>query len=157
MKIVYFQRNRRLDLESCYGIEYAPDLETLLGLADFVTIHVPLTEQTYYLIGQEELNVMKKTAVLINTSRGPVVDQKALLESLKSGSIAGAALDVFETEPIDPSDSLLKLPNVIATPHIGSASIATRTKMAVMAAENLRCGVLGLSMPHCVNLEGFSS
>ena len=156
MKILYFQRNRNHDLESRYGIEFVPNLEALLGLADFVSIHVPLTDQTYQLIGEKELDVMKNSAVLINTSRGPVVDQKALLESLKKGVIAGAALDVFETEPINPSDPLLKLPNVVAPPYIGSASIATRTKMVVMAAENLRCGVLGMPMPHCVNLERLS-
>ena len=156
MKTVYFQRTRNHDLEAQYGIEFVPSLGALLGLADFVSIHVPLTEQTYHLIGQKELDGMKKTGVLINTSRGPVVDQKALLASLKNEVIAGAALDVFETEPINPSDPLLKLPNVVATPHIGSASIATRTKMAIMAAENLRCGVLGLPMPHCVNLKRLS-
>lgn len=157
MRTIYFQRNRNSEFESRYQVEYVPNLKALLSSADFVSLHVPLTHETQRLIGREELKAMKPTAVLINTSRGPVVDQNALLEALKSGSIRGAALDVFETEPINPNDPLLTQPNVIATPHIGSASKATRSQMAVMAAENLRCGVLGLPMPYCVNLKDLSS
>ena len=96
---------------------------------------------------------MKPTAILINTSRGPVIDQTALFEALKSGQIGGAGLDVLEIEPVPPEEPLLKLDNVVFTPHIGSASKATRDKMAVMAAENLIAGLERRRLPHCVNPE----
>jgi len=99
---------------------------------------------------------MKPTAVFINTSRGPIVDQKALYEALKSGQIFAAAIDVTEVEPISPDDPLLTLDNVIITPHIGSASFTTRKNMALMAAENLLAGLHGETPPNCVNPEALS-
>ncbi len=127
-------------------------LPELLQEADFVSIHVPLTKETYHLIGEKELRLMKKEAYLINTARGPVVDEKALVRALKEGWIRGAALDVFEREPeIEPE--LLELDNVVLAPHIGSASYATRTKMAVMAAENLVRALQGEVPPNLVNPE----
>jgi phosphoglycerate dehydrogenase-like enzyme len=128
-------------------------LDTLLTASDFVTLHVPLTEETYHLIGRQELRQMKPTSMLVNTSRGGVVDPEALYDALQSGEIAYAALDVTEPEPIPADDPLLELTNCIVVPHIGSASVATRTKIATMAAENLIAGLHGASMPHCVNPE----
>jgi glyoxylate reductase len=108
------------------------------------------------LIGKSELDLMKPTAILINTSRGMVIDQAALYEALKSGRIAGAGLDVMEKEPLPQNDPLLTLDNIVFTPHIGSASVATRNKMAIMAAENLIAGLRGQRLPHCVNPEVYT-
>jgi glyoxylate reductase len=129
------------------------DLATLLAESDFVTLHVPLTETTHHLIGQEELNKMKPSAVLVNTARGGVVDLEALYVALKKGQIAYAALDVTEPEPIPIDHPLLTLANCVVAPHIASASVATRTKMATIAAENLLAGLEGNPLPHCVNPE----
>lgn len=152
MRILYYDINRRQDLEKEWGIEYA-DLDTLLSEADFVTVHTILSPETYHLISEREFKLMKKTAILINAARGPIVDPKALYEALRDGEIAYAALDVTEPEPIPPDDPLLTLDNIIVVPHIGSASIATRTKMATMAAENLIAGLKGEMPPYCVNPE----
>ncbi|MEM4501126.1 MAG: NAD(P)-dependent oxidoreductase, partial [Thermofilaceae archaeon] len=127
---------RMREVEEELGVEYAP-LERLLRESDYVSIHVPLTPETRGLIGERELRLMKRTAILVNTSRGPVIDQRALFRALKEGWIAGAGLDVFEKEPIDPDDPLLKLENVVLTPHIGSASHETRSKMAELAATGI--------------------
>jgi glyoxylate reductase len=129
------------------------DLDTLLAESDFISLHVPLTEETYHLIGQEELQQCKPAAVLVNTSRGEVVDPDALYQALHEGRIACAALDVTEPEPLPADHRLLTLPNCIVVPHIASASVATRTKMAVMAAENLLAGLKGERLPNCVNPE----
>jgi glyoxylate reductase len=127
------------------------DLDTLLVESDFVTLHVPLTEMTHHFISRKELNKMKPTAVLVNTSRGSVVDPEALVEALRDEKIAYAALDVTEPEPIPVDHPLLTLPNCIVVPHIASASVATRTKMATIAAENLLAGLQGQPLPYCVN------
>ena len=127
------------------------DLESLLAESDFVTLHVPLTEETRHLIGREELAQCKPAAILVNTSRGEVVDSDALYEALRDGQIARAALDVTEPEPLPADHPLLTLPNCIVVPHIASASVATRTKMAVMAAENLLAGLRRDELPYCVN------
>lgn len=129
------------------------DLDTLLRESDFVSLHVPLSEETRHMIGERELGLMKSTAYLINTSRGEVVDPKALYKAAESGSIAGAALDVTEPEPIPTDDPLLSLDNVLVTPHIGSASRATRLKMAEMAAHNIVAVLEGGTPPYCVNPE----
>lgn len=150
MRVLYTDPTRRLDLEQQLGIAYA-DLDTLVRQADFVSIHTPLTETTRHLINADVLRRMKKSALLINTARGPVVDQAALYVALRDGVIAGAALDVTDPEPIAPDDPLLTLDNCLITPHIASASVATRTKMAVMAAENLLAGVRGEPLPNPVN------
>jgi phosphoglycerate dehydrogenase-like enzyme len=127
------------------------DLDTLLAESDFVSLHVPLTEETYHFIGKEELLKLKPTAVLVNTARGGVVDPDALYYALRDGQIAYAALDVTEPEPIPADHPLLSLSNCIVVPHIASASVATRTKMAVIAAKNLLAGLRGELLPHCVN------
>jgi len=152
MRVIYYDVVRREDLEGELGLEYKP-LEELLKEADYITLHVPLTKDTYHLIGERELNMMKPTAYLINTSRGAVIDQRALYRALKERRIAGAALDVFEKEPIDQDDPLLELDNVVLTPHIGSASVETRKKMAMMAAENLVSVLRGVEPPNLVNPE----
>ncbi|KYH36886.1 MAG: glyoxylate reductase [Candidatus Bathyarchaeota archaeon B23] len=152
MKVIYYDIFRREDLEKELGLEFKP-LDELLSKADFITLHVPLTKDTYHLIGEREFSLMKRTAFLINTSRGAVVDEKALYKALKGRRITGAALDVFEKEPIDPDNPLLELDNVVLTPHIGSASIETRKKMAMMAAENLVSVLRGEEPPNLVNPE----
>ena len=129
------------------------DLQTLLTNSDFVSLHVPLTQATTHLIGTPELKLMKKTAVLVNTSRGPVIDSKSLYQALARGDIAYAALDVTDPEPIPFDDPLLTLPNCLIVPHIASASVATRSKMAMMAAENLLAGLKGKPLPYCANPE----
>jgi glyoxylate reductase len=131
----------------------AVDLDTLLACSDFVTVHVPLMDETYHLIGTEALHKMQPTAILINTSRGPVVDPEALYQALKEGEIAYAALDVTEPEPIDMDSPLLSLPNCIIVPHVASASIATRTRMAEIAAHNLIAGLRGEPLSAWVNPE----
>lgn len=127
------------------------DLDTLLREADFISIHTPLNEDTYHLIDRQAFAKMKPTAVLVNTARGPVVDPTALYEALKSGAIRCAALDVTEPEPIPQNDPLLKLDNLIVTPHIASASVETRGKMVRIAVENLLAGLVGKQLPHCAN------
>jgi glyoxylate reductase len=152
MRMLYHDRERRQSLECELGLEYV-DLPTLLREADFVSLHVPLTSETRYLIASEELRQMKRSAVLINTARGAVVDAEALYHALRQGEIAYAALDVTDPEPIRPDDPLLTLDSVIIVPHLGSASVATRRRMAEMAAENLIAGLRGERPPHLVNPE----
>ncbi len=152
MKVLYYKkRPLSQEEETRWTWEYR-DLPRLLQEADFITIHVPLTSATYHLIGEKELKLMKKGAYLINTSRGEVVDEKALVRALKEGWIAGAGLDVFEREP-QIEKELLTLPNVVLAPHIGSASRATRARMAIMAAENMISALQGEIPPHLVNRE----
>jgi glyoxylate reductase len=155
MRILYTNRHRREDIEKELGAQYVT-LPVLLAESDYISLHVPLNEKTRHLISQAELTLMKPTAILINTARGSVIDQKALCEALKLGQIGGAGLDVTEIEPIPQDDPLLKLDNVVFTPHIGSASKATRSRMAIMAAENLIAGLQGLRLPHCVNPKVYS-
>jgi lactate dehydrogenase-like 2-hydroxyacid dehydrogenase len=131
------------------------DKKTLLAQSDFVTLHVPLRPQTTYYISAAELALMKPTAILINASRGPVVDEKTLVQALKEGKIAGAGLDVYEREPeVEPA--LLSMKNVILAPHIASASYETRLRMAMMAAKNLIAGLTGKRPPNLVNEEVLS-
>jgi len=152
MKVIYYSRKRKEDVERELGVEYR-ELRSLLREADIVSIHTPLTEETYHLIGEKELSLMKPTAILINTARGAVVDQKALYKALKERRIFGAGLDVYEKEPIDADDPLMELDNVVLLPHIGSASVETRGRMARMAAENLLAGLRGEKPPNLVNPE----
>jgi glyoxylate reductase len=128
-------------------------LDTLLRESDFVSLHVPLVESTRHLIGEPQLRAMKPTAFLINTARGGVVDQAALVRALHEGWIAGAGLDVAEVEPVPSGDPLLDAPNVVLLPHIGSASHATRERMASMAVDNCIAGLRGERLPHSVNPE----
>ncbi|HHF55758.1 MAG TPA: D-glycerate dehydrogenase [Thermoplasmatales archaeon] len=151
MRILYYSRKRKENFEKECNAEYV-DLETLLREADFVSLHTPLTPETYHMIGEKELKMMKSSAYLINTGRGKCVDEKALVKALKEGWIRGAALDVFENEPeIEPE--LKELENVVLTPHIGSASYETRSRMAVMVAENVLAALKGEIPPNCINPE----
>ena len=152
MKVLYYSRSRKPELEELFKMEYV-DLPALLQTSDFVTLHVPITPDTHHLIGEEELAAMKPTGILINTSRGPVVDSKALYKAVKEGRIGGAALDVTDPEPLTADDPLLTLDNVVVTPHIGSASVGSRRGMSRLAADNLLAGVKGEPLPHCVNPE----
>ena len=136
MTILYHDAQRNQLAEREFDATYVPSLDDLLTRSDFVSLHVPLLPETRHLMNAERLRKMKRSAVLINTSRGPVVDEKALAEGLKLGVIAGAGLDVYEREPaVEPA--LLELENVVLLPHIASASERTRTRMAVRAAENI--------------------
>jgi glyoxylate reductase len=144
MEVLYHNRSRNEDAEKELGARYL-DLDVLLRESDFVSIHTPLTTETRHLIGERELGLMRETTVLVNTSRGPVVDEAALAEALEGGRIFAAGLDVYEEEPkVHPK--LLELENVVLAPHIGSASVETRDRMATLAAENLRA-VLGGEQP----------
>ncbi|MFC1978346.1 2-hydroxyacid dehydrogenase [Chloroflexota bacterium] len=154
MQVIYCDNVRRsLEEEKDLGLEFVPDLPGLLSRSDFVTIHTALTPETHHLISTAELAQMKPTAILINAARGTIVDLKALYQALASGQILAAGLDVTEVEPIPLDDPLLTLDNVTIAPHIASASVATRTKMAIMAAENLNAGLRNELPPNCVNPE----
>ncbi len=150
MRVLYHSRARRPDLEKSLNIEYA-DFESLLRESDFITIHTPLDDSTHHLFGDSQFAKMKPTSILVNTARGPIIDPAALRRALPRGAIAAAALDVTEPEPIPPDSPLLELDNLIITPHIASASIQTRDKVAAMAAANLIAGLKGERLPHCVN------
>lgn len=151
MRIIAYSPSRNTADVSQLGIELT-SLDSLLQQSDYVSIHVPLNTQTRGLINAEALRKMKPSAILINTARGPIVDQQALYEAVKSGIIGGAALDVTNPEPMASDDPLLSLPNVTIVPHIGSASLRTRNKMATMAAENLIAGVYGKPLPNQVKV-----
>ena len=155
MQILYHSR-RRLEVseENELGVSYA-DFNALLEQSDFVSLHVPLTDKTHHLISLRELKSMKTSAYLINTSRGPVVDEQALLKVLREGRIGGAGLDVYENEPVL-APGLTELKNVVLLPHVGSATIETRTRMGLKAAENLLAGLGGKRPPSCLNPEIFS-
>jgi len=151
MRVLYTDVVRNEEIEKEVGAKKV-ELDELLRESDFVTLHVPLMPSTRYLIGERELKLMKKTAYLINTSRGPVVEERALVEALRKGEIAGAGLDVYENEP-ELSPGLAELDNVVLTPHIASASVETRTRMATLAAENIIAFFEGKRPPTIVNPE----
>jgi len=130
------------------------DLTEVLKKSDYISLHVPFNKSTHHMIGEKELKTMKKTAVLINTSRGPVVDEKALVKALKEKWIFGAGLDVYEHEP-KVTDELKKLDDVVLQPHSASATVDSRTRMAIMAAENMIAGLNGKTPPNCINPEVF--
>lgn len=152
MRILYTDiRQASPDLEEELGVHFVEKIE-LLKESDFITLHLPLYPETIHYISTEELRLMKPTAILINASRGPIVDEKALTHALKERRIAGAGLDVYEREPeVEPE--LLKMENVVLAPHIASASRETRLRMAMMAAENLIAGLSGKHPPNLVNEE----
>jgi len=152
MRILYTSRTRKREAEETLGC-IPVDLTTLLHESDFVTVHVPLTSETRHLLSTPQFKLMKRTAFLINVARGPIVDQQALYAALRDGLIAGAALDVTDPEPIPLADPLLSLNNCLILPHIGSASIATRTRMATLAAENIVAFLAGRRPPTPVNPE----
>ncbi len=148
MRILYTHPRPNREIDQLGGSRV--DLEELLREADFVSLHVPLTNCTRHLIGPKELGLMKPSAYLINTARGPVVDEAALVEALQAKRIAGAGLDVYEDEP-RPAPGLIDLNNVVCICHLGSATEATRSQMSIMAAENLLAGMRGQTPPHAVN------
>lgn len=152
MRILYTRRHRLpAERESALGVAYRP-LDGLLEESDFVSLNVALTPETAHLIGRRELALMRPSAFLVNTARGPVVDEKALVEALRSRRIAGAALDVYEHEPaVEPG--LVELPNVVLTPHIGSAALDTRARIAGIVAENVAAVVEGRRPPNLYNAE----
>ena len=152
MRVIYHDAARATpEKEMEWGVEYV-ERETLFRDSDFLSIHVPLNEQTRHAVASDEFALMKPNAVLVNTSRGPVVDEKALADALERGQIASAGLDVFEEEPIV-EPRLLRLENIVVVPHIGSASIKTRTRMCTMAAENAAAVLTGQRPPNPVNPE----
>jgi len=152
MKVIYWNRTRlNAAEEKELGVTYLPQAE-VLAQADFVSLHVALTPETTHLIGPAELRTMKSTAYLINTARGPVVDEKALVAALQAGEIAGAGLDVFEREPIL-EEALYTMSNVVIPPHLGSATIGTRTRMGMMVTENCLAACAGKRPPNLVNPE----
>lgn len=148
MRVLYsdYQRNKILEARL---MAKRVELDELLKSSDFVSIHIPLTEKTHHLIGEREIGLMKPSAYIINTSRGAVIDEKALISALKEGKIKGAGLDVYENEPDIPED-LIGLKNVVLLPHIGSATYKARNKMAVMVVENLIAGLEGKRPPNLV-------
>lgn len=155
MRILYHSRTRSDDtrkIERETGAQMT-DLETLLQESDIITIHVPLNKDTRDMIASNELAMMKPGAVLVNTSRGSVIDENALYHSLKSGHLGGAGLDVFRQEPVSLQNPLLQLPNVVVAPHVGSATIATRDRMAQICAENLIAALRGTIPSYVVNPE----
>ncbi|KIS43399.1 glyoxylate/hydroxypyruvate reductase GhrB [Kosakonia radicincitans] len=150
MPILYNARRHHAEAEARFQARYC-DLDTLLQESDFVCLVLPLTEETHHLIGKAQFEMMKKSAIFINAGRGPVVDEKALVEALQNGEIHAAGLDVFEKEPLPVDSPLLSLPNVVALPHIGSATHETRYNMAACAVDNLIDALNGKVEKNCVN------
>ncbi len=155
MNILYWSPRRKHDLERDLGVQFVP-LDELLQRSDFVSLHSPLREETRGQIGARELSLMKPTAFLINTSRGPIVDELALVEALKHGQIGGAGLDVFEREPAV-TPALLEMGNVVLTPHLGSAVVETRDALANAVADNIVALIEGHRPPNIYNPEVFDS
>jgi len=149
MNVTYHTRTRKYEAEEQLGVMYQ-SLDELLATADFVLLMTPLTPDTIGLIGREQFAKMKSSAIFINTSRGQTVDEAALIEALQLGRIRGAGLDVFEQEPVAPDNPLLQMPNVVALPHIGSATAQTRLDMAMLAARNLVDALHGRTPLHTV-------
>ncbi len=152
MKVLYYDVYRmQPEEEATYHMTYMP-MEDVLGQSDFISVHTPYMPSTHHLISESELKMMKPTAILINTARGPIVDEKALVRALQSKTIAAAGLDVFENEPaVEPE--LLSMENVVLLPHIASASLKTRTLMATMASDNIVAHYKGERPPNIVNPE----
>ncbi|MBD2869928.1 2-hydroxyacid dehydrogenase [Paenibacillus arenilitoris] len=149
MEVLYTNRSRKPEAEQQLGVRYA-ELKELLAQSDFVVMLAPLTAETTRMIGREQFRLMKKTAFFINVSRGQTIDEAALIEALQDGTIAGAGLDVYEKEPVAADNPLLLMDNVLALPHIGSATDKTRFDMAMLAAQNLVGALTGSAQPHIV-------
>lgn len=149
MRVLYWSKNRKEQWEEQFGLEYQP-LDTLLQTADFVSLNVALTPETHHLIGEKEFSLMKNTAILVNTARGPVVDEAALAAALREKKIWAAGLDVYENEP-EVHPDLLKLDNVILAPHVGSGTIDTRAKMAEMVVSNVLMALKGQRPTNAIN------
>tara|TARA_Y100000588_G_C14223230_1_gene911987 strand:+ start:1071 stop:2063 length:993 start_codon:yes stop_codon:yes gene_type:complete len=156
MKVIYHSRTRKPEVEAELGLKYTTT-NKVLAQADFLSIHVPLTPETHHLIGEKELKKMKPTSILVNLSRGPVVDTDALYKALTKGWIAGAGLDVFDPEPVPEDHPVLGLDNVIVLPHIGSASNRSRREMCLLAARNLLAGLRGERLEECANPEVYQA
>jgi glyoxylate reductase len=152
MRVLYHDVRRNEQAENALGAKLV-DLDTLLRESDFVSVHTDLNEKTRGLFNAERFKKMKRTAVLVNTARGPIVDQRALHEALRSSTIFAAGLDVTDPEPPSKDDPLLKLPNLIVAPHIASATVGTRNAMAEICAKNLLAGLSGQHLPAWVNPE----
>ncbi|GHH99008.1 2-hydroxyacid dehydrogenase [Neobacillus kokaensis] len=152
MNILYHNRSRNIEAEEKYHAEYC-DLDNLLKKSDFVLLMTPLTQETENLIGEREFKLMKNSAIFVNGSRGKTVDEAALIEALKNNEIYGAALDVYQIEPVKMNNPLLQFPNVVTTPHLGSATFETEEKMAKLAMENLLDGLNGKRPKNLVNPE----
>ncbi|MGC8340111.1 glyoxylate/hydroxypyruvate reductase GhrB [Cronobacter sakazakii] len=150
MPILYNARRHHSEAEERFNARYC-DLDTLLAESDFVCVILPLTDETHHMIGAEQFRKMKKSAIFINAGRGPVVDENALIDALKSGEIHAAGLDVFEQEPLSKDSPLLTMKNVVALPHIGSATHETRYNMAACAVDNLINALNGDVSQNCVN------
>lgn len=150
LNVLYYDYHKNEVLENEIGAKMV-EMEELLKKSDFISLHIPLTEKTYHLIGEREFALMKPSAYLINTSRGAVIDEKELIQALKAGRIKGAGLDVYEEEPEIP-DELIGLPNVVLLPHIGSATYEARNKMAETAVENLIAGLTGKPPPNLISI-----
>ena len=156
MKVLYTARTPKLDADTQLGATRV-ELNELLEQSDFVSVHTDLNPETKGLFGAEQFRRMKRTAIFINTSRGPVVQQPALAEALRNGTIFAAGLDVTDPEPIPASSPLLTLENIIVVPHIASASAKTRARMAEMALSNLQAGLSGSRLPYCANPQVYDS
>lgn len=156
MQVLYTQHHRDLDAEKRTGAEFVT-LDTLLAQSDFVTLHAYLSPETKGLLGEAQFARMKPGAILINTARGAMIDQDALYRNLKSEKLAAAALDVYDPEPIPRDSPLLALPQVVITPHIGSASRQTRQRMASMTIDNLEAGLTGKPLPNCANPAAYGN
>lgn len=154
MDILYHNRSRNFEIENEFNANYC-SMEFLLENADFVCVMTPLSPETYHLIGEKEFKLMKETCIFINGSRGHVVDEEALIFALENKEIYGAALDVFQMEPINPDNPLLKLDNVVTTPHIGSSTYETELEMSKTAYSNLISGLTGERPANLINPEAF--
>ena len=150
MEVVYYDVQRNQEAEGGLHARFV-SLEELLRVADFITLHTWLSPETHHMIGETQFGLMKPAAILVNTARGSIIDPQALYLALKNHLIAGAGLDVTEPEPIPPDSPLLTLDNLVIAPHIASASIQSRTRMALMTAENLLAGLKGEHLPYCAN------
>ncbi len=153
MNVLYYDQVRNIKLEEEVSAKKV-ELDRLLKESDFISLHVPLLQTTHHLISEKQLKKMKKTTILINTARGPIIDEQALIKALKNNWIFGAGLDVYEHEP-KINKELFKLDNVVLQPHSASATSETRTKMAIIAAKNMITGLKGMIPPNCINPEVF--
>jgi phosphoglycerate dehydrogenase-like enzyme len=136
VNLVYYKRNRNIEIERLLGVKYV-SFDELLRISDIISIHMPLTSETYHMISFREFALMKHGVYIVNTARGAIIDEKALYEALVSGKVAGAALDVFESEPLNPENPLTRLDNVILTPHLAASCEETLKRLAVAVAEKV--------------------
>jgi lactate dehydrogenase-like 2-hydroxyacid dehydrogenase len=150
MQVIYYSKKRKRKMESELDITFVP-LEELFRRSDFVSIHISLNKDSFHMIDESKIKLMKKTAFLINTSRGKVINEQDLIRAIRNNTIAGAGLDVYEREPISRSNPLTQLPQTVLLPHIGSATFMTRSKMAQVAANNIVNFFYGRGIVHKIN------